>query len=98
MQIPTLTTYPDGSQRWILYDQYHRLDGPAVIWADGTQYWLKNDELHRTDGPAVIHPDGSKEWWLDDETYSFNRFCRELKLTDEEIVFLKLKYNTSVSI
>lgn len=34
--------------------QYHRIKGPAVIWADGSEFWYKYDKLHRLDGPAYI--------------------------------------------
>jgi hypothetical protein len=45
-------------------DQYHRLDGPACIWADGTQYWYINGERHRLDGPACIWADGTQAWFV----------------------------------
>jgi hypothetical protein len=44
---------------------YHREDGPAIIWPDGTQYWFKDGLRHREDGPAVIWSDGRQEWWKD---------------------------------
>jgi len=51
--------------RWhYLNGQFHREDGPAVIFPDGYQAWFRNGERHRGDGPAVSHPDGSQEWWL----------------------------------
>lgn len=31
--------------RWRLNGQYHRTDGPAVIWPSGTQGWYLNDNL-----------------------------------------------------
>ena len=43
--------------------QFHREDGPAVVWADGRkEYWI-DDELHRVDGPAVVCADGDKYWF-----------------------------------
>ena len=54
----------DGSQYWFLNGQYHREDGPAIIYADGAQYWYLNDQLHREDGPAIIYADGSQSWYL----------------------------------
>ena len=54
-----------GTKRW--YNeagQYHRTDGPAVIYSDGHHYWYINDQLHRTDGPAVIHTYGSQQWYI----------------------------------
>lgn len=44
--------------------QYHRLDGPALIFYDGTKKWLRNGKLHRKDGPAIIRPDKTEEWYL----------------------------------
>jgi hypothetical protein len=52
------------SQSFTQNDQYHREDGPAVIYTDGTREWYLNGKLHREDGPAVECPDGSKYWYL----------------------------------
>jgi len=64
---------------------------------DGTQIWYLNGLLHREDGPAFIGADGSQEWWLNGKIYTFNKFCKKLKLSKEDIVFLKLKFNTCVT-
>ena len=58
------TVDPDGTQKWYLNGQFHREDGPAVIFPSGTQQWYKNGKLHREDGPALIHSDGSQFWYL----------------------------------
>ena len=60
---PTISE--SGSKRWYNdQGQFHRTDGPALIYADGYQsYWI-NGERHRIDGPAVIHPDGYPEYWI----------------------------------
>ena len=55
-----------GDQYWFLNGQYHREDGPAVIWANGAQYWYLNGKLHREDGPAIICADGYQAWYLND--------------------------------
>lgn len=34
--------------------QYHRVDGPAIIYDNFTECWYFNGELHREDGPAII--------------------------------------------
>jgi hypothetical protein len=57
--------YANGSQRWYVDGQLHRLDGPAVIHADRSQEWYVDGQLHRLDGPAVIHADRSQEWYVD---------------------------------
>ena len=50
---------------WWKNHQFHRVSGPAVIYADGTQWWYRDGKLHRFDGPAIIRADGSQEWWED---------------------------------
>ena len=44
--------------------EYHREDGPAVIYADGNQYWWINGKRHREDGPAIIWADGTQAWYI----------------------------------
>ena len=44
--------------------RYHRLDGPAVIYASGTKEWYVDDTRHRLDGPAVESSNGDKSWWV----------------------------------
>jgi hypothetical protein len=39
--------------------QFHREDGPAIVWEDGSKEWWFNDELHRLDG--------KKEWYIHDD-------------------------------
>ena len=53
-----------GTQFWLKNNEYHRTDGPAIIWKNGSQEWYINDKRHRTDGPAKIGSDGSKFYWL----------------------------------
>ena len=54
-----------------------------------------NDQefLHREDGPAVLFPEGNCEWWLYGIPYTFSLWCIRTDKTDEDMVFLKLKYN-----
>ena len=87
----------DGTQMWYLNGKRHREDGPAIIYGDGTQYWCLNGKYRREDGPAVIYVDGTQEWYLNDRKYSFTDYCKQLKLPDEDIIILKLKYNTCIS-
>ena len=56
--------YPDGTCKWYLNGELHRVDGPARVWPSGTKEWYLNGKLHRVDGPAKERPDGSKAWWL----------------------------------
>jgi hypothetical protein len=54
----------DGDKCWCDSNgEYHRDDGPAVIYADGGKVWYQHGYLHRDDGPAIEHADGSKQWW-----------------------------------
>jgi hypothetical protein len=64
MGVPSLDTYPDGSQYWYLNRNLHREDGPAIIREDGYEAWYLNGKLHREGGPAFIDPDGIQEWYL----------------------------------
>jgi len=55
--------------------------------------WKINGELHREDGPAVEYDDGINFWYLNNIEYSFEDWCEKLNKTDEEIIFLRLKYS-----
>lgn len=55
----------DGTKEWWVCGQWHRLDGPAVVWLDGTKIWYFKDNRHRLDGPACEYWDGYKEWYID---------------------------------
>ena len=56
-----------GNQIWVLNGNYHRTDGPAVIYPNGYQAWYLNGKRHRTDGPAVIYGNGAQRWCLNDK-------------------------------
>jgi len=61
---PEYSVDADGTQRWRVNNQLHRVDGPAVIYANGTQQWWANHQLHRLAGPAVIRADGYQAWYV----------------------------------
>ena len=44
-------------------EEYHREDGPAVIWYTGDNEWYLNGELHRMDGPAKDYENGYQAWF-----------------------------------
>jgi len=56
----------NGVRAWYHNDEYHRNDGPAVIYGNGSQEWhlrqewWLNGKMHREDGPAIINPDGTQ--------------------------------------
>ena len=43
--------------------EFHREDGPAIIFRDIYIAWYKNGKLHREDGPAEIELNGAKVWY-----------------------------------
>jgi hypothetical protein len=53
-----------GIKSWKLNGEYHRVDGPAIIYPDGSEYWFLNGFLHRVNGPAVVNSNGYKVWYL----------------------------------
>ena len=93
---PTMTTDNRGNIQYTLYGKRHREDGPAIISANGGQSWYLNGKLHREDGPAIITAKGNHAWCLNDNEYPFIDFCKQLKLSEEDITFLKLKFNTCI--
>jgi hypothetical protein len=82
----------DGTKYWYLNGKLHRTDGPAIERSNGTKYWYLNGKLHRTDGPAIERSNGTKSWWLNGKKYSFSYWCKELKISKEEICELVLIY------
>ena len=92
--------YSTGQKVWWHMDEIHREDGPARIDPEFEQ-WFRHGKLHREDGPAFIYYDdayvavnGTKfEWWLDGEEYFFTSWLKNVNLSDEQKVFLKLKYH-----
>ena len=78
---------------WYKNGKLHREDGPAREWANGGKAWWLNGKCHREDGPAVEDADGSKWWWLNGTFYSsFDEWLEVLDATDEDKLFLKLKW------
>ena len=92
----TLTPVECETIAYALYDEFACGDRLEYIGANGTQQWFLHGELHRLDGPAFIGADGTQFWYINDKKYNFNDYCKKLKLSEEDIVFLKLKYNTCV--
>ena len=55
----------DGTKVWRNENgQFHREDGPAVIYPNGDKFWCINDQYHREDGPAIIYENGTQIWWI----------------------------------
>ena len=54
----------DGTQMWFNENkEFHRKDGPAVVYTNGEQLWYQNNKPHREDGPAVIYSNGTQYWY-----------------------------------
>ena len=71
MEVPDYEYIVDqfGNRFWKLDGEYHREDGPAVIWGDGRVEYYWRGKLHREDGPAVIKPNDYEEWWFRDRRH-----------------------------
>ena len=54
--------------------KYHRIHGPALIYADGSVAWCADGLLHRITGPAVIWADGNSNWFIDGKELSHEEF------------------------
>lgn len=59
----------DGDKVYTKDGQFHREDGPAIIYAGGAGAWFLNGNLHREDGPAIEHVNGTKEWFLNGQRH-----------------------------
>ena len=50
-------------KQWFLGSRWHRVNGPAVLWADGHCEWYQNGLLHRSNGPAIVRVNGKLSWY-----------------------------------
>jgi len=59
-------TDPCKNTYWFMGDDYHREDGPAIIWNNGDTEWFSHGKHHRLDGPAFefINEPFNNEWWI----------------------------------
>jgi len=53
----------------------------------------KDGQMHCENGPALECTDGTKYWYLNGNHYTFEEWLEKLNISDEEKVFLRLKYN-----
>ena len=64
------------------------------IDGQGNKHWWVNGLRHRLDGPAYEGADGTKSWWLNDGGYSsFDEWLEALNVSEQEKIFLKLKWS-----
>jgi hypothetical protein len=59
----TRTVDDEGTVRWTLNGNLHRIYGPAIEFASGVKHWFHYGNLHRIDGPAVEFPGGGDQYW-----------------------------------
>lgn len=55
--------HTNGSKRWYLDGQLHRVDGPAVEYPNGPKEWWLNGFRHRENGPAIEGKFGDLSWY-----------------------------------
>jgi len=84
----------------ISYEEYRKLSDEerrekpyCIEYSDGGKDWILNGTPHRENGPAIVYPCGSICWFINGLLYSFEEWCNKLNKTDEEKIFLRLKYN-----
>lgn len=84
-----------GTQTWITETGIsHRSDGPAIIWNDGSFFWYNDGIVTCENGPAVYYATTKKfHWFFRGINYYFDEWCCILDKSEEDILFLKLKYN-----
>jgi len=75
-----------------LSDEKIKKNSYCIEYRDGTKDWIVNDKYHREDGPAIEWIDGSKYWYINDIVYSFEEWLKITPLSNEEKIFLRLKY------
>jgi hypothetical protein len=76
----------DGTEYWYLDNEYHREDGPAVIWPTGYQSWWIHGQRHRIDGPACEWPNGTKEFWINGVQLTEKEFKNRNKIPSIESI------------
>ena len=55
-----------GSVFWIDDEAwFHRVDGPAAVYADGGQFWCRQGLYHFAHGPSDLCADGRLRWYED---------------------------------
>lgn len=60
----------DGTVVWRLPNgDWHREDGPAILYPDGRESWYMNDLPHRIGGPAIVSEEGAKQWFINGQLH-----------------------------
>lgn len=58
-----MTINASGTQVWRnAAGEYHRDDGPAIVWSCGGEMWYRKGQLHRDEGPELTLGNGMELW------------------------------------
>ena len=58
--------------------QFHRTDGPAILYPSGTEEWYQNGLRHRLNGPAVVLPNGREFWYIKGQKYTRKQYANKI--------------------
>jgi hypothetical protein len=73
-----------GDECW--YDDnldFHREDGPAIIWKNGNKTWIRHGRLHRKNGPAAEYVNGDSCWYVNDRLHRLDGPAMDSKYRKE---------------
>ena len=51
---------PNGNIFYLENGEYHRVNGPAMVFKNGTEKWLFHGKYHKSDGYAISYANGIK--------------------------------------
>jgi hypothetical protein len=72
------------TKRWFDKEgNFHRLNGPAVIYYDGDREWYRHGELHREAGPAFE--------WFSSDIFKWYKDGEEYEPSAHELMVWKMK-------
>lgn len=72
----------EGDLVWVENGDYHRVDGPAVIFGDGVAIR----------GSIWTEQNTYMSWWVRGQPYTFEDWLELVDIADEEAVMLKLEH------
>jgi hypothetical protein len=92
-ELPTYSRYNYSTRDKDIRD-YGAVEQPDGSYIDrnGDIYWYNFiGKLHKDDGPAVIDSE-RVHWFINDNHYTFDDWCSELNIPDEQKLLLRLQY------
>lgn len=81
----------EGDEVYVTDGEYHRDDGPAIIYRHGGWLWAQHGDAHRADGPAQLL-DGEYCWAFDGNYSDFDDYLVDAGWTASQIVEWKLQH------